>query len=107
MLFRSTHKLNSGQLVVLPSLSLLVDFREQQRRRGGRGNEVYVIDKEGAWVEAYSAPHLSTPCCLAEPRITWKLYDLPDDIWTVYLEAGRLVDKMKGKISKVCNMTPC
>lgn len=88
--------------MVLPSLSLLVDFREQQRRRGGRGDEVFVIDKEGTWVEVYSAPHLSTPCCLVEPRAKWGVDDIPEEVWSVYQETGRLVEKIRRKIPKVC-----
>ena len=45
-----THKVAHGQLVVLPSKSLLVDFREGERRRGKQGNEVLLISPDGATV---------------------------------------------------------
>lgn len=47
-----THKVSRGQLVVLPSRSLLVDFREGERRKGGRGKEVLVVSADGATVRA-------------------------------------------------------
>ena len=43
-----THKVSRGQLVVLPSGSLLVDFREGERRKGRGGKEVFVVLTDGA-----------------------------------------------------------
>lgn len=45
-----THKVSQGQVVVLPSKSLLVDFREGERRKGRKGNEVLVISADGQQV---------------------------------------------------------
>lgn len=42
-----THKLNRGQLTVLPSRSLLVDFREGERRQGRTGSEVLLVSPQG------------------------------------------------------------
>jgi len=42
-----THKVGRGQLVVLPSRTLLVDFREGERRQGRQGIEVFTIGPDG------------------------------------------------------------
>lgn len=42
-----TYKLSRGQLVVLPSKALLVDFRESERRKGHEGKQVLVVDANG------------------------------------------------------------
>lgn len=42
-----THKTAYGQITILPSHSLLVDFRESQRRRGLKGDEVFVVGSDG------------------------------------------------------------
>lgn len=42
-----THRVTRGQLVVLPSRMLLVDFREGERRQGRRGIEVLTISPDG------------------------------------------------------------
>ena len=42
-----THKVSRGQLVILPSRSVLVDFREGERRKGRPGKEVLVISPDG------------------------------------------------------------
>ncbi|KAH9855106.1 kinase-like domain-containing protein [Lenzites betulinus] len=96
-----THKVSRGQLVVLPSRSLLVDFREGERRKGGRGKEVLVISADGLTIQAYSAPHLSTPCCLAEPSATFALPSLPQSFMSQYRDAARLVDQLKSRIPKL------
>lgn len=45
-----THKVTQGQVVVLPSKSLLIDFREGERRKGRKGAEVLLISSEGQTV---------------------------------------------------------
>lgn len=47
-----THKVTQGQVVVLPSRSLLVDLREGERRKRKRGDEVLVISPDGERVSA-------------------------------------------------------
>lgn len=42
-----THKLAGGQLAILPSRSVLVDFREGERRKGRKGEEVIVVSPNG------------------------------------------------------------
>jgi hypothetical protein len=42
-----THKLAGGQLAILPSRSVLVDFREGERRKGKKGEEVMVVSPNG------------------------------------------------------------
>jgi hypothetical protein len=46
-----THKLAHGQLVILPSRSVLVDFRELERRKGRKGDEVMVVSPNGDQVK--------------------------------------------------------
>ena len=41
------HKLAGGQLAILPSRSVLVDFREGERRKGRKGEEVMVVSPNG------------------------------------------------------------
>jgi polo-like kinase 4 len=48
-----THKTTHGQVTILPSRSLLVDFREGERRRGSKGDEVLVVDPSGAEVSIF------------------------------------------------------
>lgn len=45
-----THKVTQGQVIILPSRSLLVDFREGERRKGRKGDEVLVISPDGEQV---------------------------------------------------------
>lgn len=47
-----THKLAGGQLAILPSRSVLVDFREGERRTGRKGDEVLVVSPNGDQVKA-------------------------------------------------------
>ena len=48
-----THKLAGGQLAVLPSRSVLVDFREGERRAGRKGDEVMVVSPNGDQVRTF------------------------------------------------------
>ncbi|KAH9936352.1 uncharacterized protein B0H18DRAFT_1113755 [Fomitopsis serialis] len=101
-----THKVAHGQLVILPSKSLLVDFREGDRRRGKKGNEVLLISPDGDTIHVYSAPHLSTPCCLAEPLATYALSGLPEAYRKAYEDANRLVNQLKQRIPQLVLYKP-
>lgn len=48
-----THKLACGQLAILPSRSVLVDFREGERRKGRKGEEVMVVSPNGDQVNCF------------------------------------------------------
>jgi hypothetical protein len=48
-----THKLAGGQLAILPSRSVLVDFREGERRKGRKGEEVMVVSPNGDQVSLF------------------------------------------------------
>ncbi|KAF9267914.1 hypothetical protein L218DRAFT_955091 [Marasmius fiardii PR-910] len=148
------HKTVNGQITILASRSVLVDFREGERRRGERGFEVFVVSPEGdevgitysfyctpiwrrrhaksapKWCKTYSgpsrrpvasiqgrviqqiytrfvqvklydAPHLSTPCCLAEPKEEYKLAVLPRRYWKQYNDAGVLVGRIKQRTPRM------
>ncbi len=119
LLSPKTHKLAHGQLVVLPSRSVLVDFREGERRKGRKGDEVMVVSPIGDQVKShlydrrtllrkikillYSAPHLSTPCCLAEPIATYSLNELPADWYRLYEQAKKVIEHIKRNVPKVCS----
>lgn len=45
-----THKTTSGQVVILPSHATLVDFREGERRKGKKGDEVIIVSADGLTV---------------------------------------------------------
>ena len=113
-----THKLAGGQLAILPSRSVLVDFREGERRKGRKGEEVMVVSPNGdqvsfvssgikeldleiSKIHLYSAPHLSTPCCLAEPIVTYSLDDLPADQYKLYEQAKKVIEHIKRNVTKV------
>ncbi|KAH9950661.1 kinase-like domain-containing protein [Amylocystis lapponica] len=96
-----THKVSQGQLVVLPSQSILVDFREGERRKGRKGDKVIVVSPNGMMISIYSAPHLSTPCCLAEPDATYSVGDLPGTYCKSYNDAARLVNQLKQRVPKL------
>ena len=96
-----THKVSKGQLTILPSMSLLIDFREGQRRNGHKGVEVLCISPDGLQVAVYSAPHLSSPCCLAESSAIYQVQDLPHSYRKQYEEAARIVDQLKRRIPRV------
>lgn len=49
-----TRKVVKGQLTILPSRSLLVDFREGDRRKGQKGNEVLLICPDGLEVRKFA-----------------------------------------------------
>jgi hypothetical protein len=113
-----THKLAGGQLAILPSHSVLVDFREGERRKGRKGEEVMVVspngdqvsfvssginelDSEMSKINLFSAPHLSTPCCLAEPIATYSLDNLPADQHKLYEQAKKVIEHIKRNVTKV------
>ncbi|KAJ6508874.1 kinase-like domain-containing protein [Mycena sanguinolenta] len=100
------HKTVHGQITVLPSHALLVDLREGERRRGQKGAEVLVISSQGTEIEVYSAPHLSLPCCLAEPTHKYTIEDLPVAYWRQYNDAALLVDRIKQRTPKLILHTP-
>ncbi|KAK0221803.1 hypothetical protein IW262DRAFT_931587 [Armillaria fumosa] len=101
VLNQRSHKTVHGQVTILPSRSLLVDFREGERRRGRAGDEVLIISPEGAQIRVFSAPHLSTPCCLAEPIAEFSIDQLPNKYWKQYNDAGRLIDRIKQRSPKL------
>ncbi|KAG6811634.1 hypothetical protein H0H92_006504 [Tricholoma furcatifolium] len=90
-----THKTVYGQITILPSHSLLVDFRESQRRKGLKGDEVLLIEADGIKISVYSAPHLSSPTCLAEPVQQFSIQSLPRVYWKQYNDTARLVEQIK------------
>ena len=47
-----THKLSNGNVTVLPSKALLVDFREGERRKGRKGDQVFVVNPDGKMVKS-------------------------------------------------------
>ncbi|KAH9002640.1 hypothetical protein EDB86DRAFT_2800416 [Lactarius hatsudake] len=100
LLSPKTHKLAHGQLVILPSRSVLVDFREGERRKGRKGDEVMVVSPIGDQILLYSAPHLSTPCCLAEPVATYSLNELPADWYRLYEQAKKVIEHIKRNVPK-------
>jgi polo-like kinase 4 len=113
-----THKAVHGHVTVLQSRSVLIDFREGERRRGKNGDEVLLVDTLGtevsfifdklAWkpiscqVKVYSAPHLSTPCCLVEAVAVYPTAELPPEYWKQYNDAACLIEKIKQRTPKVC-----
>lgn len=117
LLSPKTHKLAHGQLVILPSRSILVDFREGERKKGRNGDEVMVVSPIGDQVKSYlchrrtllrkikiflfSAPHLSTPCCLVEPVATYWLNELPADWYRLYEQAKKVIEHIKRNVPKV------
>ncbi|KIK69646.1 hypothetical protein GYMLUDRAFT_79751 [Collybiopsis luxurians FD-317 M1] len=101
LLSARVHKTVNGQITVLPSRSLLVDFREGERRRGKPGIEVFVVSPEGEEVKVYSAPHLSTPCCLVEPVAEHRIDSLPREYWTQYNDAATLIDRLKQRTPRM------
>ncbi|CAL1713208.1 unnamed protein product [Somion occarium] len=100
-LIPQTHKLAQGQITVLPSLALLVDFREGERRKGRKGVEVLVISPDGDKIDVYSAPHLSTPCCLTEPIAVYSLDHLPVIYWKLYNDGCSVIQQIKSRIPKL------
>ncbi|KAF9777547.1 hypothetical protein BJ322DRAFT_1015597 [Thelephora terrestris] len=96
-----THKIARGQIVVLPSRKLLVDFREGERRHGRQGIEVLTISPDGEEISVFSAPHLSSPCCLVEPFASYRLDALPKSYWKLYTAAGKLIEQIKQHIPRL------
>ncbi|KAI0801921.1 hypothetical protein BC629DRAFT_1591587 [Irpex lacteus] len=102
-----TYKTMKGQVTVLhSSRSLLVDFREGERRKGRKGDEVIVIAPDGYTIKVYSAPHLSTPCCLAEPNAEYTFEAMPKEYWNRYADAWRAVYQLKQRIPKLVQYKP-
>ncbi|KAF5315355.1 hypothetical protein D9619_007132 [Psilocybe cf. subviscida] len=97
LLSAATHKLTEGSITVLPSLSVLVDFRENQRRNGFKGDHVLLINPKGDTIKVYSAPHLSIPSCLVESMETFMIDDLPLVYWKQYNDAASCINKIKRK----------
>ncbi|KAJ7601136.1 kinase-like domain-containing protein [Mycena floridula] len=96
-----THKTAHGQITILPSRSLLLDFRVAQRRSSEKGDKVLVIDPDGQNIKVHSAPHLSTPCCLVEPIEEYHIANLPAAYWKQYNDAGRLIDRIRQRTPKL------
>lgn len=57
LLSAATHKLTGGCITVLPSLSVLVDFREHQRRNGSKGDYILLINPKGDTVGSLSGSY--------------------------------------------------
>ncbi|KAI0250743.1 hypothetical protein BJV78DRAFT_1154864 [Lactifluus subvellereus] len=81
-----THKLAHGQLVILPSRSVLVDFREGERRKGGKGDEVMV------------GPLLRK--IKIQPIVTHSLNELPADRYKLYEQAKKVIEHIKRNVPK-------
>ncbi|KAL1714731.1 hypothetical protein EV715DRAFT_208993 [Schizophyllum commune] len=96
-----SHKALHGQVTVLPSRSLLIDFREAERRRGAKGTAVLVVSADGGRIKIYSAPHLSAPCCLTESLAEYELDLLPSSYWKSYNDAAALVEKIKQRTPRL------
>ncbi|KAL1736708.1 hypothetical protein EV714DRAFT_279244 [Schizophyllum commune] len=96
-----SHKALHGQVTVLPSRSLLIDFREAERRRGAKGTAVLVVSADGGRIKVYSAPHLSAPCCLTEPLVEYTLEVLPSTYWKSYNDAAALIEKIKQRTPRL------
>ncbi|KAJ7780585.1 kinase-like domain-containing protein [Mycena maculata] len=101
LLSPDVHKTVHGQISVLPSSSLLVDLRGGERRRGQKGVEVLLINPQGTQIEIYSAPHLSLPCCLAEPIKKYSIDNLPSAYWRQYNDAGLFIERIKQRTPKL------
>ncbi|KAK1231709.1 hypothetical protein PQX77_005195 [Marasmius sp. AFHP31] len=104
------HKTVNGQITILPCRSVVVDFREGERRRGGKGKggEVMVVSEMGREVKIYDAPDLSTnpntideALDLDEPRETYELENLPGRFWKAYNDAGVLVGRIKQRTPRM------
>jgi polo-like kinase 4 len=52
-------------------------------------------------IKVYSAPHLSTPSCLAEPSAEYDLDTLPSRYWKLYNDAAELVTRIKERTPRV------
>jgi hypothetical protein len=59
------------------------------------------IGSELSKIHLFSAPHLSTPCCLAEPIATYSLGDLPADQYKLYEQAKKVIEHIKRNVTKV------
>ncbi|KAF9483502.1 hypothetical protein BDN70DRAFT_929196 [Pholiota conissans] len=97
-----THKLANGTVTVLPSRALLVDFRQNQRRHGLKGDQIMLV--EGSEILAcliFDAPHLSVPSCLMEPVHRYTLENLPSKYWKQCNDAANFVDLIRRKIPRV------
>ncbi|KAI0050392.1 hypothetical protein FA95DRAFT_1555710 [Auriscalpium vulgare] len=101
-----THKTASGQVVILPSHAALIDFREGERRKGRKGDEVLTVSPDGQNIQVFKAPHLSTPCCIAEPTSAYILNTLPTAYYRLYEQAARVVEHAKKKIPKLVMHQP-
>ncbi|KAF9049660.1 hypothetical protein BDZ89DRAFT_1126603 [Hymenopellis radicata] len=96
-----SHKTVQGHVTVLPSRSLLVDFREGERRRGNPGDHVFIVSPDGLNIKVYSAPHLNTPCCLVEHVSEYDIASLPTAYWKQYNDAIELIDRIKQRTPKL------
>ncbi|KAF8527471.1 hypothetical protein BU17DRAFT_81641 [Hysterangium stoloniferum] len=105
-LLPQTHKVAQGQLVVMPSRSLLVDLREGERRAGGKGTSVLVISPDGQQIKVYEALHLSTPSVLSEPQAIWVLDELPERYWGSYRFASLYIETLKKRTPWIVWNTP-
>ncbi|KAH7873216.1 kinase-like domain-containing protein [Lentinula edodes] len=101
LLSAQAHKTINGQITILPSRSLLVDFREGERRRSNPGTEVFVVSPDGNQISIFSAPHLSIPCCLTEPISTYTIKTLPREYWVQYNNAGSLIGRLKQRTPRM------
>jgi polo-like kinase 4 len=58
-------------------------------------------NSEMSKIHLFSAPHLSTPCCLAEPIATYSLDDLPAGQYKLYEQAKKVIEHIKRNVTKV------
>ncbi|ESK94020.1 serine threonine protein kinase [Moniliophthora roreri MCA 2997] len=95
------HKTVNGNIIILSSRSLLVDFREGERRRGQKGSEVLLVNPAGDTVEVYEAPDIATPINLTVPTASHALETLPRRYWKYYNDAGILLKRIKQRTPKI------
>ncbi|KAJ4482254.1 hypothetical protein J3R30DRAFT_3286150, partial [Lentinula aciculospora] len=106
LLSAEVHKTVIGQITILPSRSLLVDFREGERRKGNPGTEVFIVSSGGNEINIFAAPRLSIPCCLTDPISTYTVETLPREYWAQYNNAGNLIARLKQRTPRMTMHEP-
>ncbi|KAL0958860.1 hypothetical protein HGRIS_014178 [Hohenbuehelia grisea] len=107
LLNSQVHKTVQGQITITPSRSILIDFREGERRRGGIGvDKVMSVDPLSSQIKLLSASTLGSQSTLKSPEEEYSLELLPSVYWKLYNEAALVIEQIKQRTPHMVLYTP-
>ncbi|KAF7422600.1 hypothetical protein PC9H_010756 [Pleurotus ostreatus] len=106
LLAPQTHRTIHGRITVLQCRSLLVDFRESRHVTHQDEWAVLIIEPNGAQIDVYNMPDMSTPWKLNQLYVSYRLEDLPTAYWKQFNDAAKSVEEIKRRTPQLVLYTP-